>query len=100
MDSLRVNARQRRRLRRQLRTTRDARTYRRTLAILEVDRGRSVRDVANSVRGDPRTIYYWIEAYLRGHDPSSLADAERLGRPRLWDEGLGHRLRTAMTLSP
>jgi transposase len=100
MDHLNLNAWQRRRLRRQLRATRDARTYRRTLAILEVDRGRSVRDVATSLGVEPRTIYYWIEAYLRDHDPASLADADRPGRPSLWDEGLGNRLRAAMDLSP
>jgi transposase len=100
MDSLKLNTRQRRRLRRQLRATRDARTYRRTLAILEVDRGRSVRDVAISLGVEPRTIYYWIEAYLRDHDPAALADAEHPGRPSLWAEGLGRRLRAAMALSP
>jgi transposase len=100
MDHLKLNAWQRRRLRRQLKTARDARTYRRTLAILEVDRGRSVRAVATSLDVEPRTVYYWIEAYLRDHDPASLADAERPGRPSLWDGGLGHRLRAAMALSP
>jgi len=100
MDSLKLNASQRRRLRHQLRTTLDVRTYRRTLAILEVDRGRSVRDVATSLGVEPRTIYYWIEAYLRDHDPISLADAGRPGRPSLWAEGLGRRLWAAMDLSP
>jgi transposase len=100
MDNLKLNAWQRRRLRRQLKDARDARLYRRTLAILEVDRGRSVHDLAASLDVEPRTIYYWIEAYLRGHDPAALADAERPGRPGLWAEGLGRRLRAAMALSP
>ena len=100
MDNLKLNAWQRRRLRRQLKDTRDARLYRRTLAILEVDRGRSVHDVASSLDVQPRTIYYWIEVYLRGHDPAALADADRPGRPSLWAEGLGRRLRAAMALSP
>ena len=100
MDSLKLNAWQRRRLRRQLRATRDARLYRRTLAILEVDRGRSVPDVATSLGVEPRTIYYWAAAYLRGHDPAALADAERPGRPSLWAEGLRSQLRAAMALSP
>src|SRR5262249_14351520 len=100
MDSLKLNAWQRRRLRRQLRATRDARLDRRTLAILEVDRGRSVPDVATSLGVEPRTIYYWAEAYLRGHDPAALADAERPGRPSLWAEGLRSQLRAAMALSP
>lgn len=100
MDSLNLNAWQRRRLRRQLRATHDARLYRRTLAILEVDRGRSVRDVALSLGVEPRTIYYWIEAYTREHDPSSLGDGEPPGRPTLWTGWLDRRLRTAMARSP
>src|SRR5262249_16789450 len=100
MDHLKPNAWQRRRLRRQLKDTRDARLYRRTLAILDIDRGRSVHDVATALDVEPRTSYYWIEAYLRGHDPAALADAERPGRPSLWAEGLGRRLRSAMALSP
>jgi transposase len=100
MDSLKLNTWERRRLRRQLRATRDARIYRRTLAILEVDRGRPVGDVATSFGVEPRTIYYWIEAYLQDHDPASLADGERTGRPSLWDDGLDRRLRAAMARSP
>src|SRR5262245_38946329 len=99
MDSLKLNHWERRRLRRQLRATRDARIYRRTLATLEVDRGRPVRDVAISLGVEPRTIYYWIEAYLRDHDPASLADGWRTGRPRLWDDGLDRHLRAAMARS-
>jgi transposase len=100
MDNLKLNAWQRRRLRRQLRATRDVRTYRRTLAILEIDAGRSVRDVAASLGVQPRTLYYWIEAYLRDHDPAALADGERSGRPRLWANRLDRRLRAALVQSP
>jgi transposase len=100
MDSLKLNAWQRRRLRRQLRATRDARIYRRTLAILEVDRGRPVRDVATSLGVEPRTVYYRIEAYLRDHDPAGLADGPRPGRPSVWADGLDRRLRAALARSP
>jgi transposase len=100
MDRLKLNGWQRRRLRRQLRATQDARLYRRTLAILEVDRGRSARDVALSLGVEPRTVYYWIEAYLQGHDPASLADGRRPGRPSVWTGGLERRLLAAMARSP
>lgn len=46
MSRLKLTHWQRRRLRRQLDTTTDARTYRRTLAVLELDRGRPVADIA------------------------------------------------------
>src|SRR3954447_5985697 len=100
MDRLKLNGWQRRRVRRQLRETRDVRLYRRTLAILELGRGRSARDVALSLGVQPRTVYYWAEAYLRDHDPSSLGDAPRPGRPAVWTEGLGRRLSGAMGQAP
>ena len=100
MDRLKLNGWQRRRLRRQLRSTRDVHLYRRTLAILELDRGRSARDVALSLGVQPRTVHYWAEAYLRDRDPSSLGDAPRSGRPTLWTEGLERRLSQAMDQSP
>ena len=100
MDRLKLNGWQRRRLRCQLRSTRDVRLYRRTLAILELDRGRSARDVALSLGVQPRTVYYWAEAYLQDHDPSSLCDAPRSGRPTLWTERLERRLSEAMDQSP
>jgi transposase len=100
MDRLKLNGWQRRRLRRQLRSTREVRLYRRTLTILELDRGRSARDVALSLGVQPRTVYYWAEAYLQDHDPSSLCDAPRSGRPSLWTERLERRLSEAMDQSP
>ncbi len=100
MDKLKLTAWQRRRLRRQLKETRDARLYRRTLAILEVDRGRSVLDLAFSLGVEPRSIYYWIEAYLQDDDPAALADESRPGRPSLWTEALRRRLLATMGQSP
>lgn len=100
MDCIKLDGRQRRRLWRQLRTTRDVRLYRRTLAILELDRGRSAREVARSLGVEARTVYYWVEAYIRDHDPSSLCDAARSGRPGRWDERLERRLLEALDRSP
>jgi transposase len=100
MERLKLNGWQRRRLRRQLRSTRDVRLYRRTLAIPELDRGRPAREVALSLGVQPRTVYYWAEAYLQDHDPSSLCDVQRPGRPTLWTEGLERRLLEAMGESP
>ena len=47
MSQLRLTSRQRACLRRQLLETRDARLYRRTLAILELDRGRAAAEIAD-----------------------------------------------------
>ena len=46
MSRLKLTHWQRRRLHQQLKSTSDARTYRRTLAVLELDRGRSAADIA------------------------------------------------------
>src|SRR5438270_575218 len=47
MSRLKLNHWQRSRLRRQLKAASDARLYRRTLAMLELDRGRSAADIAD-----------------------------------------------------
>jgi transposase len=61
----------------------DVRVYRRTLALLELDRGRSAREVAESLGVARETVQRWA-ARLRGPgSPSDLADAPRPGRPPL-----------------
>jgi transposase len=87
---------QRRRLERQLATTRDAAIYRRTLAILEVARGTPVTQVAERLRVVRRTVYNWIETYREAGDPVGLADSPRSGRPRLWTEDLRGLLRSLL----
>ena len=81
MDTLRLTTWQRRRLERQLRSTPDARVYRRTLAVLEVAQGQTVASVARQLRVTPRVVYYWLEAYTQGYDPDVLHDQDRSGRP-------------------
>ena len=85
MDRVPLTAWQRRRLQRQLHTTRDARLYRRTLALLEVNRGTPIPEVAQVLGVTPRSIYHWIDAYTQAHDPEALADDARGGRPSLWE---------------
>jgi transposase len=60
MDSLILTPWQRRHLERQLKTTPDARLYRRTLAVLEVDRGKPIAEVARTLGVTPRSVYSWI----------------------------------------
>lgn len=94
--SLTLDRWQRRRLRRQLAATRDAAVYRRTLAILEVDRGVPVAHVAERLGVARRSVYNWIESYRRTGDPAALADAPRSGRPSLWTDELRGLLRTLL----
>jgi transposase len=82
VDTLTLTYWQRRHLERQLRSTRDARVYRRTLAVLDVARGEPVTAVAHRLRVTPRAVYHWVATYGRDHAPGTLADHGRSGRPR------------------
>jgi transposase len=86
MDTLTLTYWQRRRLEQQLRSTHDARIFRRTLAILEVAAGEPVPAVARRLRVTPRAVYHWIAAYADDPSPTVLADAERPGRPTLFSD--------------
>ena len=100
MDRVPLTARRWRRLQRQLHTTRDARLYRRTLAVLEVSRGTPIPEVAQLLGVTPRSIYHWISAYALAHDPEALADAPRSGRPSSWAQRHQQLLRELLGQSP
>jgi transposase len=86
--TLKLTSGQRRRLERQLQSTHDARVCRRSVALREFSRGRSVAQIARTLGTARRTVSYWIEDYCQRFDPAALVDADRPGRPRLWSEEL------------
>jgi predicted transcriptional regulator len=63
MRELALHRSQRYRLRQQLKHTRDASLYRRTLALVELDKGKPLAQVARSLGVTRQTVYNWIEAY-------------------------------------
>src|SRR5581483_11474298 len=81
MSRLHLTSWQRRRLRRQLAQTLDARLLRRTLAVLEFDSGRPVAEIADPLGVTRQSVYNWVQAYRHGRDPAALQDAEGRGRP-------------------
>ena len=83
MSRLNLTTWQRRRLRRQLAETPDARLFRKTLAVLEFDYGRSAADIARMLGVTRQTVYDWIETYTQDHDPASLDDQAGRGRQPL-----------------
>src|SRR5436305_6350228 len=86
MSRLQLTSWQRRRLQRQLAGTRDARLYRRTLAVLEYDRGRPAAEIARMLGVARQSVHNWVEVYHQAREPSALDDHERSGRPRLLGE--------------
>src|SRR4051812_46555301 len=91
---------QRRRLRRQLKAADDARTYRRTLAVLELDRGRPAADIAAMLGVTRQSVHNWAAAFAREADPADLADRPRSGRPSELFEETESALWSLMPRSP
>ena len=86
MSRLKLKYWQRRRLRQQLKAASDARTYRRTLAVLELDRGRSAADIAAMLGVTRQSVHNWAAAFAREPDPSASGRRDRSGRPPLLAE--------------
>jgi predicted ArsR family transcriptional regulator len=84
MNRLKLNSWQRRRLCDQLKVTSDARTYRRTLAMLELDRRRSAADIGAMLGVTRQSVRNWAAAFVREPDSSVLCDEDRSGRPPLF----------------
>jgi len=95
-----LTGRHRRQLERQLRKTHDVRLYRRTLAVLEYDRGQSIAEIARTLRVNRRSVHRWIHAYRESLDPESLRDEDRPGRPRRWSEECSEWLQAFLDHSP
>ena len=100
MSRLNLTSGNGRRLRRQLAETRDARLYRRTLAVLEFDHGRSAADIARTLGVTRQSVYDWVEAYTQDHDPVSLEDEGGRGRHPLLGEDQEHLLEALLAFSP
>jgi hypothetical protein len=88
MWDLGLTSSERRRLEACLRTTRELCAYRRALALLKVDRGVAVIEIARELFIGRATIYHWLIAYAETRDPATLADGRRSngGRPRFWSD--------------
>jgi len=100
MRTLHLSTRERRQLERQLRKSQDVRLYRRTLAILQVDRGATVTEVALALRVSRPSIYRWMERYQESLAMESLRDRSRSGRPAAWTEECSEWLQSLLRRSP
>jgi transposase len=100
MNPVRLTPQQRFRLRRQLRDTDDLGTYRRTLALLELDRGQAATEVASRLGVSRRAVHDWIDTYRHRPVPRSLATHHSTGRPSEWDEDARAILRGTLHQEP
>ena len=101
MTLFRLTASQRRRLERSLRAARDAGVFRRTLALLEADRGESVAAIARRLGTSRSSVYHWLARYQAAPDPATLADhRDAAGRPTVWDARLAGALDAALGSRP
>ena len=100
MSRLKRTSWQRHHLRRQLKEARDARRSRRTLAVLELDRGRSAADSADLLGVTRPSVPTGAAASRRDPDRSAWADDDRAGRPRLLTEDTADLLRSLLAGSP
>jgi transposase len=76
---------QRQRLQKQLHQTQDVRLYRRTLALLEYDRGEPISRIAEHLGVCRRSVHYWIATFAQASAPKALGNASRPGRPARWN---------------
>jgi transposase len=100
MEGLKLTWWQRQRLQKQLKETQDAHVYRRTLAVLEVSRGQPLVQVAHTLDVTRQSVHNWIVSYVPSHDPHTLQDEPRAGRPTVWTEDHQALLRWLMEHTP
>ena len=100
MRTWRLTVAQRRALERELARARDAALFRRILALLEVDAGCPVGQVAQRLRVDRRSVQRWIARYRRQPNVETLRHQPGQGRPRRWDPALEARLELALRQRP
>jgi transposase len=95
-----LTERQRNHLLQTLHHTSDARLYRRLLALVQLDRGKPVEEVAQLVDAGRTSIYRWLQRFLAEADPQAVRDRPGRGRPRLVDASLLHQVEQALEAPP
>jgi transposase len=100
MSELHLTARRRNQLEAQLKATRDAGLFRRTLAVLEVAGGTPVAEVARLLRVSRVSVHHWLTCYAQDNDPTALADQRGGNHPTVWTEDLQAALRECLGQPP
>lgn len=99
-SDFRLPPRQRRLLRQQLKHVTDVRVYKRAVALLALDRGQPVHQVAALLQVHRATVDNWRKRYVQMPKPQSLADRPGRGRRSLLEPSLTQQLVEAMAHRP
>ncbi|MCP3136864.1 helix-turn-helix domain-containing protein [Pyxidicoccus xibeiensis] len=83
-----------------MRQARDARHFRRLLAIKLIAEGKGPGEAAHLATLSRPAVYFWLERYLTERTPSALVDAPRSGRPRAAPRLTCKHLRKVVRASP
>src|SRR5439155_13551631 len=86
MTSVQLTSAQRRQLQGRLREADDASYYRRLLALLALDEGDSVAEVAERLGVTRQSVYNWARLYEAEGTAAALQDRYGRGRPSVWTE--------------
>ena len=100
MQTFRLNSRQRQHLRAQARTAKDGRHVRRAIALLELDQGRPVAQIAATLGVTRQTLYNWIARFEAEGGPAALQDRGGRGRPTVWTEAVRRFLEWSLRQRP
>ena len=100
MSILRLTATQRRRFRDELSATSDASYYRRLLALLQLDQGQSIAQVAHALGVTRQSVYNWAWAFQRSPRLATLEDHYGVGRPTVWTDDLRALLQSCFCQRP
>jgi transposase len=74
--------------------------YRRALALLALDEGQSVGEVAELLGVSRQSVYNWVQIYEQSPRPEALGDRYAGGRPSLWTELLERSLQGGLHRRP
>jgi len=96
-----LSTKERDQLERQRRLAHDGRIVRRSQALLWLDEGRSITEVAKLCGVSRQTVYNWINYFnSRGRSKEALADAPRSGRPPVLNGERQAKLEEIMAQGP
>lgn len=80
--------------------THDVALFRRVMALLQVDQGQPVAQVAHELQVGRRSIYRWMEHFAATHQVEILGQQPGQGRPSNWDTEFDELLEAALDQLP